>query len=80
VLCDRKEELAAFVSERGIGTGAFYPVPLHLQKAFRKLGYKEGSLPVAESVCRRSICLPVFPEFSGEEVEYVIQSVREFFE
>lgn len=79
VLCDQKNELVSFLGERGIGTGAFYPVPLHLQKAFDDLGYAEGSLPVSEDVCRKSVCLPIFPELLAEEQDYVIESIKAFF-
>ena len=80
ILCEQKDELIAHLSEAGIGTGAFYPVPLHLQKAFANLGYEECSLPVAESVCNRSICLPIFPELTEEEQTTVIDSIKSFFE
>lgn len=79
ILSEERDALTHHLNAHGIGTGAFYPIPLHLQRAFRQLGYHEGDLPVAESVCRRSVCLPVFPELTGEEVAYVIDSVREFY-
>jgi len=78
VLTEDKEGLGAFLGEKGVGTGAFYPVPLHLQKAFINLGYKEGDLPVAEGLAKRSVCLPIFPELDAEEAEYVVQCIREF--
>lgn len=74
----KKEELGAFLAERGIGTGAFYPVPLHLQKAFEDLGYKEGDYPVAEMLTKQTVCLPTFPEMTDEEVEAVIQAIIDF--
>ncbi len=79
ILTEKKEELVQYLSDNGIGTGAFYPVPLHLQKAYKDLEYKEGSLPVAESVCNRSVCLPVFPELTDEETDYIIEKIRVFF-
>lgn len=79
VLCDRKEELIAYLGENGVGAGNFYPVPLHLQKAFHGLGYQEGSLPMAESICRRTVCLPVFPELTEEEIDYIAETIRKFF-
>ena len=74
----QKEAMGAFLAERGIGSGAFYPVPLHLQKAFEGLGYKAGDLPVAELLARQTVCLPIFPELSREEVEVVIQAIQDF--
>jgi dTDP-4-amino-4,6-dideoxygalactose transaminase len=78
ILTRRKEELSEFLAERGIGTGAFYPVPLHLQKAFNGLGYKKGDLPVAEMLSRQTVCLPIFPELTDEEVETVILAIKDF--
>lgn len=79
ILCDRKNELIEFLDTKQIGSGAFYPVPLHLQKAFEKLSYQEGNLKIAESVCKRSVCLPIFPELTEDEVDYIINSIKEFF-
>lgn len=76
VMADDRDALAEALAAREIGTGAFYPVPLNLQKAFRSLGYREGDLPVADSLCRRSVCLPVFPELTEDEVGYIIAGVR----
>lgn len=80
VLCDRKEALMRYLSGYGIGTGSFYPVPLHLQKAFADLGYHKGSLPAAEEICRKSVCLPVFPELREDETDRVIQVIENFFD
>ncbi|MBO6215067.1 MAG: DegT/DnrJ/EryC1/StrS family aminotransferase [Lachnospiraceae bacterium] len=79
LLTEKKDELVSYLANEGIGTGAFYPVPLHLQKAYKHLGYKDGSLPVSESVCRRSVCLPVFPELTESEVDYIIDKIRGFY-
>lgn len=79
IVCDRKEELIAFLGENGIGAGNFYPVPLHLQKAFYRLGYQKNSLPVAEKICKGTVCLPIFPELTEEEAAYVIQTIKRFF-
>lgn len=79
ILVDDKVSFVSYLSQNGIGTGAFYPVPLHLQKAFTELGYQEGNLPVAEGVCRRSVCLPVFPELREDEISYIIDKVCLYF-
>ena len=67
------------MGEKGIGVGAFYPVPLHLQKAFAAQGYKAGDLPIAEKLCEQSVCLPVFPELTEDETDYIIQTIKDFF-
>jgi len=74
-----KDALGAYLSENGITTGAFYPVPLHMQKAYENLGYKLGDLPVAEMLAKETLCLPIFPELTNEEKEYVVTKISEFF-
>lgn len=74
-----KEALCAFLNERGIGVGTFYPIPLHLQKAFDDLGYQEGDFPNAERAAKETVCLPIFPELMPEEMAYVVQQVNTFF-
>jgi dTDP-4-amino-4,6-dideoxygalactose transaminase len=76
VMAEDKPALSACLRDAQIGTGTFYPVPLHLQKAFRPLGYRKGDLPNAEKACEQSVCLPVFPELAPEEAEYVIHTIR----
>jgi dTDP-4-amino-4,6-dideoxygalactose transaminase len=80
ILCDKKEEFVSYMETKGIGIGAFYPVPLHLQKAFRNLGYQEGTLRVAEDTCKKSVCLPIFPELREEEVGYIVDAVHSFYD
>lgn len=75
-MAEDKPSLHARLAEAGIGIGEFYPVPLHLQKAFRSLSYQPGSLPNAERACKESICLPIFPELAQEEADYIIHTIR----
>jgi len=77
---NRRDELKAFLTERGVASAVFYPKPLHLQEAFRELGYKEGDLPVTEGICRQVLSLPVYPELTEGQLEYVAESVVAFFE
>ena len=78
IRCEDKNEMGNFLAEKGVGSAAFYPVPLHLQKAFVNLGYKEGDFPVAEKITKQTVCLPIFPELTQEELEYVVMSIRSF--
>lgn len=78
--CEDKDAMGEFLAEKNVGSAAFYPVPLHLQKAFVNLGYKEGDLPVAEKITKSTVCLPIFPELKREEIEYVAACVKEFYE
>ncbi|MBO5239589.1 MAG: DegT/DnrJ/EryC1/StrS family aminotransferase [Lachnospiraceae bacterium] len=77
--CTDKDAMGEFLASKGIGSAAFYPVPLHLQKAFDYLGYKEGKLPVAEKITKQTVCLPIFPELTQEELEYIVSGVKEFY-
>lgn len=63
--------------QKGVSTMVYYPTPIHLQPAYHSLGYTRGSLPITESICERVLSLPIFPEMSYEEVEYVCKTLLE---
>ncbi|MCR5688318.1 MAG: DegT/DnrJ/EryC1/StrS family aminotransferase [Lachnospiraceae bacterium] len=79
---EHKSELCSFLTENGVGNGSFYPVPLHQQKAFNKDNSRicGPSLPVAEMICRQTVCLPIFPEMTAEQIDCVIDTVNRFYE
>jgi len=79
ILVPRRDELATALKEKGIGTSIYYPIPLHLQKCFAYLGYKEGDFPVAERVCKEILALPIYPELRDDEVEYVCDAIESFY-
>jgi dTDP-4-amino-4,6-dideoxygalactose transaminase len=74
-----RDRLQAFLKEKGIGSGVYYPIPLHLQPCFSYLAYKKGDLKVAEDAALTSLALPVFPELKKMEKDYIIDSIRTFF-
>jgi len=74
----QRDRLREFLAERGVATDIVYPRPLHLQPCFNYLGYREGDFPVAEALARDCLSLPIAPELTDEEVEYVIQQVNAF--
>lgn len=75
----RRDELKAALAAQGIQTETYYPLPLHLQKCFAHLGYREGDFPVSEAVSRDCLSLPVYPELPVEDVDTVAQAIREFY-
>jgi dTDP-4-amino-4,6-dideoxygalactose transaminase len=80
VRCERRDALAAHLKARGIGSGVYYPLPVHLQPAYAVLGGKEGQLPVAEQASREALSLPMFPELSDADHARVCDAVRGFFQ
>ncbi len=79
VRCARRDELAAHLTAAGVGSGVYYPVPLHLQECFRYLGYAAGDLPRAEAAAAEVLALPMWPELPAEDRERVIAEVRRFY-
>ena len=79
IRADRRDELREHLAGKGIGSGVYYPVPLHLQECFRELGGKEGQLPETERACREVLSLPIFPELGEERQARVIEEIRAFY-
>jgi dTDP-4-amino-4,6-dideoxygalactose transaminase len=75
----KRDELRNHLTERGIGSAIHYPLPLHFQKAFSSLGYREGDFPEAEKASKEVLSLPIQSILTDGEVDYVIESIKEFF-
>ena len=75
---EKRTELVNFLKEKGVATGVYYPVPLHLQKAYKDLGYKEGDMPNAEYLSHRTFAIPMFAELTDEEKEYIVDIIKGF--
>jgi len=73
-----RTELREFLQSGGIPTMIYYPVPMHLQNAYRHLGYKEGDFPVTEDLCNRVLSLPMHTELTEEQINYIAGSIHEF--
>jgi dTDP-4-amino-4,6-dideoxygalactose transaminase len=74
-----RDQLQAHLKTKGIGTEVYYPVPLHLQECLHFLGHRPGDFPVAEKACRELLALPVYPELTRDQQQYVVQMVAEWF-
>ena len=80
IQAEKREKLRSYLSDHGVGTAIHYPVPIHLQDAASELGYGEGSFPVSEHQAARILSLPVYPELSTSEIDYVADCVRSFYD
>ncbi|UYP01115.1 DegT/DnrJ/EryC1/StrS family aminotransferase [Oceanotoga sp. DSM 15011] len=74
-----RDELAQYLSKNGIGNSKYYPECLHRQKCFEYLGYKTGDFPIAEKATENTIAIPIFPELTDEEQEYIVNKIKEFY-
>lgn len=71
-----RESILSKLKDKGVATGVYYPVPLHLQKVYKDLGYKEGDMPVSEYLSHRTFAIPVYPELNEEQIKYIIDSIK----
>jgi dTDP-4-amino-4,6-dideoxygalactose transaminase len=74
-----RDELQAFLKEKGIGSEVYYPRPLHLQGCFADLGYAKGSLPVSEKASEQVLSIPIYPELTKSMKECVVRKIRDFY-
>jgi dTDP-4-amino-4,6-dideoxygalactose transaminase len=75
----RRDGLREYLSQRGVGTEVYYPVPLHLQPCFTDLGYQKGDFPHAEKATEEVLALPIYPELTEEQQEYVVRQIAAYF-
>ena len=79
IACERRDELKQWLGENQVGSEIYYPLALHLQECFRSLGYGEGDFPVSEELTRRVLALPVYPELTAEDIEFVVDRTAAFY-
>ena len=75
-----RDKLKESLTVKGIATAVYYPIPLHLQPVYSRLGWKKGDFPVSEKACEEALALPVFPELKEEERDFIVQNVIDFLE
>lgn len=79
ILTDKRDALQEALEKNGIGTGVYYPLPLHLQPCYKDLGYQKGDFPASEHAAERILSLPLYPEISKEALAFVVSKIRSFF-
>jgi dTDP-4-amino-4,6-dideoxygalactose transaminase len=75
VQSENRNELIRILKDKGISTGIHYPIPLHLQKAYEGLGYHPGDFPVAERLSERILSIPIYPELTAAQMEFIAQTL-----
>lgn len=78
IRCKRRTELEKFLNDAGIGTNKHYPIPMHLQKCYKNLGFKEGDFPIAEEISNTQLSIPMYYGMTDEEIQYVIDRINAF--
>ncbi|MGB2661623.1 MAG: DegT/DnrJ/EryC1/StrS family aminotransferase [Candidatus Omnitrophota bacterium] len=73
-----RDEFLKYLNDNGIAARVYYPVSLHLQSCYKDLGYSKGDFPVSEKAAEEVLSLPVYPELSEKEIEYIIRTVKDF--
>ncbi|MBI4712315.1 MAG: DegT/DnrJ/EryC1/StrS family aminotransferase [Planctomycetes bacterium] len=79
ILAKDRDKLAEHLKARGVATGIHYPLPVYLQECYANLGYKKGDFPAAEEMASKTLSLPMYPELTREQIEYVVGCVKEFY-
>jgi dTDP-4-amino-4,6-dideoxygalactose transaminase len=75
----RRDELKQFLAEQGIQSEIYYPLPLHLQNCFARLGYKLGDFPQAERAASQVLALPLYPELTRQQQELIVDKILDFY-
>jgi dTDP-4-amino-4,6-dideoxygalactose transaminase len=79
IAAPERDKLQKFLSDNKISSAIFYPKPLHLQECFSNLGYRQGDFPVSEKLCKEVLSLPIFPELTTEQIEFVARTILKFY-
>lgn len=79
LIANDRDGLKDFLKSREIGIDTYYPLPLHLQDCFKELGYRKGDMPVSESLSDKVISLPIFPELTDDEQNFIVENIKEYY-
>ena len=75
-----RDDLKAFLKEKGVATAVYYPLPLHLQKCFADLGYRGGDFPESEKAASEVLALPIYPELTANQQEFLVTCIKKFYQ
>jgi len=79
IRAQKRDELRAYLKDKGIGTEVYYPVPLHLQSCYQELGYRKGAFPVSERAAEEVLSLPIYAELPDDQLSYVVDTIAAFY-
>ena len=79
VRVQKRDELRAYLKDRGVGTEIYYPVPMHLQACYRDLDYHQGSFPISEQAAEEVLSLPIYAELADAQLTYVVEMIAAFY-
>ena len=79
VRVSKRDDLRAYLKEKGVGTEIYYPLPMHLQNCYKDLGYQKGSFPVSEQASEQVLSLPIYAELMDSQLEYVVETILQFY-
>jgi dTDP-4-amino-4,6-dideoxygalactose transaminase len=79
LMCERRDELQTYLNAKGICTLIHYPIPPHLQQAYKELNYKEGDFPIAEFIAKSCLSLPIYPSITDSQIEEVCTAILSFY-
>lgn len=78
IRCEKRNELEKYLNENGIATVKHYPIPIHLQKAYKELNIPEGALPIAEEISRTILSIPMYYGIKESQIDYIIEKINSF--
>ena len=78
IRAQKRDDLKKFLAENEIGNEIYYPIPFHMQECFANLNYKVGDFPESENASKTSLAIPIYPELTKEQQEFVVQKIKEF--